>query len=81
MNALIFENARPVSSIAFWMRALLHLEQAGGPGMRHVGQQLEALVAQMGDAPGGLVEGMFQVGVGAEGQTHAGVAHCLGILT
>ena len=40
--------------------ALLHVEQAGRPGVRHVGQQLEPLVTQAGDAPGGLVEGCFR---------------------
>ena len=72
MNALIFENASPVSVHRLLDAALLDVEQAGRPGVRHVGQQLEPLVAQLGDAPGGLVEGMFQVGVGAEGQTHEG---------
>ena len=70
MNALIFENARPVSLHRLHDAAFLDVEQAGRPGVGHVGQQLEALVAERGDALGGLVEGMFQIGVGAEGQAH-----------
>ncbi len=53
-------------------RALLHVEQTGRPGVRHVGQQFQALVAECGDPGGRFVEGMFQVGVGAEGESHGG---------
>ena len=68
MNALMFENASPVRSIAFKIAALLDFEQAGRPGVRHVGQQLEPLVTQPGDAIRRLVEGDAQIGVGAEGR-------------
>ena len=73
MNALMFENASPVRSIACEMPRFWHVEQTGRPGVRHVGQQLEPLVAERGDPRGRLVEGMFQVGVGAEGEAHEAV--------
>ncbi len=49
MKALMLENASPVRSIACKIAALLDVEQTGRPGVGHVGQQFQALVAQRGD--------------------------------
>src|SRR5208337_2453352 len=40
------------------------------PGVGHIGQQLQARVADARDPRGGLFEGVFQIGVGAEGKLH-----------
>ena len=60
MNALMFENASPVRSIASRIASLLDVEQPGRPGVRHVGQQFQALVAERGDPSGRFVEGMLR---------------------
>ena len=50
--------------------ALGAFEQAGGPGVGDVGQELEPLVAECRDPCGRLFEGKAEVGVGAEGEAH-----------
>ncbi len=47
---------------------LLFIEQAGWPGVGHVGHDLDAGVADRGQTAHRLGEGEAQVGVGAKGQ-------------
>ena len=55
-------------------RALLPFEQARRPGVGDVGEELQPRVADPGDPLRGLVEGVFQVGVGAEGELHGSLS-------
>src|SRR5262249_53909703 len=49
---------------------LLLGQQVGRPGMRHIGHDLDAGVADPCQATGSLGEGVFEVSVGAEGEVH-----------
>ena len=68
MNALMFENVRPASLHRRLDRPLLGVEQTRRPGVRHVGQQLQARVANARDPRAASCEGVFQIGIGAEGR-------------
>ncbi len=53
-------------------RLLPLLQQPGRPGVRHVGQHLDARVAQAGDLLDRLLDREVHVGVGAESEFHGG---------
>ena len=52
---------------------LLHGQQTGRPGVRHVGEQLDAGVAEAGNAGDRLLDGHVEIGVGTEGEPEHGM--------
>ena len=45
-------------------------EEAGRPGVRHVGHDFNAGVAEGGEPARGFREGVFQISIRAEGESH-----------
>ena len=70
MNALMFEIVSLCSSRHRRIDSRLFGQQARRPGVRHVGQDLDALVAEVGDPADRLLDREVQVRVGTEGKFH-----------
>ena len=69
MKALTFEIVSLCRSSAA-NRIFSLLQQARGPGMRHVGQNLDARVTGRRNAGDRIFDRMAQIGIGAEGEFH-----------
>ena len=69
-KAVDVRDRQPVFFQAFADRPLSSLQQSRRPGMRHVGQQFHARIAQRGDTSDGLFDREVLVGVGTVGETH-----------
>ena len=67
MKALTLEIARWFLWSASRSRLLLFGQHEGRPGVRHIGHDLNALIADGGEARHGLGEGEIQIGVSAKG--------------